>query len=109
MVVPINPRPRLSLVETPLVHFFVICTLIMKPSHNPDELLKAMEQHHELYIANLRLLHELTLKNNSPTVLSRSSGIERSRTRESPPPTPPRGSGFSHDSLCWYTFGSDRC
>lgn len=109
MIAPTDPRPHLSLVETPLAHFFVICMLIMKPSQNPDELLKAMEQHHELYIANLRLLHDLTLRNNSPSVLPRSSGIERSRNHDSPPPTPPRGSGFSHDSLSWYTFGSNRC
>lgn len=99
MVAPTDFRPGLSLIETPLIHYFVICTLIMKPSNNPDELLKAMELHHELYIANLRLLHELTLNINSPTVLPSSRGIERSRSHDSPPPTPPRGSAFSHDSL----------
>lgn len=109
MVAPTTPRPLQSLVETPLVQFFVICTLIMKPAHTPDELLKAMEQHHELYIANLRLLHDLTLKHNSPSAFPRNSGIERSRSHNSPPSTPPRGAGFSHDSLSWYTFGSSRC
>lgn len=109
MIAPTDPHPGLSLIETPLIHYFVICTLIMKPSNNPDELLKAMELHHELYIANLRLLHGLTLNINSPTALPKISGIERSRSHDSLLPTPPRGSAFSHDSLSWCTFGSNRC